>query len=154
MTPQPLSRWMMLFLAVSLLVLVVLLAGCFGTIGVTVTWNPRVMLNGTVTKSAEIALNTGRIQVFTQTSVSSNGVPPRGPSLRWDGYRPGLPDVKRMIWEFDAHPLPLPSGQLYLFAFPIWLLALPFLIAPAIYLRRRLKKRPEPAGFAVVELAE
>ena len=150
MTRRPMSKWLMVWSVISLLVLVVLLVGCFGTFGVTVS-NSRG-LNGTVTDSAEIALNAGRVRIFTSTTVTSNGTYPHGPSLRWDGYRPDLPDIKRMVWEFDAHPLTLPSGQVFLFAFPIWMIALPCLIAPAIYLRRRFKKRPEFEGFAVVEL--
>jgi len=66
-----------------------------------------------------------------------------------------LPDIKRSLWEFDNHTVVGSKSMIRaeIVAFPIWCVALPFLIAPAIYFRRRLKRRPEPAGFAVVGVA-
>jgi hypothetical protein len=62
------------------------------------------------------------------------------------------PDFPRAIWEFDAHSLPPINGsQAKIFACPIWCLAMPWLIAPIVWLRRRLKnEREEPRGFGVL----
>ena len=42
------------------------------------------------------------------------------------------------------------SSTRYVLACPIWCAMLPWLIARALWLRRRLRKN-EPAGFAVVQ---
>lgn len=67
-------------------------------------------------------------------------------------FRPArLPDLRRCLWEFDCHPLNIAGGGAYIVACPIWCVALPFLIAPALWLRKMRKRRVEPAGFGVIQ---
>ena len=60
---------------------------------------------------------------------------------------------------FDAHPLTLSSvpgsSSLYLVACPIWAIALPFLIAPTIWLRRwhiERRRTLEQRGFPITSI--
>ena len=133
----------------SVLILAGLLVGCFGTVGVNID-RIFAMSNGSGMQTINIGLDAGRVRITTQSGTLSNGVVAPRTSVRWERWRPRLPDMKRMIWEFDAHPLALPSGQVFLLAFPIWVAAIPFLVVLIIYIRRRMKNRREPAGFAVV----
>jgi hypothetical protein len=64
-------------------------------------------------------------------------------------FHPGLPEPRSCLWEFDAHlQLAGPAGVFDIFAFPIWCVLLPCLIAPLIWLRRL---RIKPQGFAVIQ---
>jgi hypothetical protein len=146
---------MMFFLCFSMVVLALLPLGYFGRIGVSVTdtWAPGKVpaLRRTV-----ISFDGGRMTCWIDTDTRPAGHSSvGGRSFMRARWRPRLPDIKHALVGFDSHSLPVNiGGSLYLFAFPMWCIALPFLIAPTIYLRRRLKKRPEPAGFAVVEIAK
>jgi hypothetical protein len=66
-------------------------------------------------------------------------------------WPPQAPQIMRSIWEFDAHTLAVTPGSVtWIIACPIWCVMLPFLIAPGVWLRRRLRqKRQTPRGFAV-----
>jgi len=66
-------------------------------------------------------------------------------------WPPQAPEIRRSIWEFDAHRLLVRPGSVtWIIACPIWCVMLPFLIAPGIWLRRKLlQKRQTPRGFAV-----
>jgi hypothetical protein len=141
------------FLGLSIVVLTLLSFGYFGRVGVILT---RTSAPGTAPafRGTDISLDAGRVTCWIDTNPAPalpNAV--AGRAVKWKPWRPRSPDIKHAVAGFDSHPLPVLGGRLYLFAFPIWCIALPFLIAPALCLRRRLKKRPEPAGFAVVEIA-
>lgn len=61
------------------------------------------------------------------------------------------PDLRRSVWEFDAHHLNIPgASSALIIACPIWCVALPFMIAPAMWMWRRRKGRRVVEGFAVV----
>jgi hypothetical protein len=75
------------------------------------------------------------------------GVNPLG--FRWRGHLLPWrsPDMRRSIWEFDAHR-PLGPGS-FILACPIWCVAAPLLIAPWCWWRSR-RNRQSPAGFEVL----
>jgi hypothetical protein len=62
-------------------------------------------------------------------------------------FRLHRPDVPRSIWEFDAHSIPQSNYRYYILACPIWCIALPCLIAPALWFRKR--RHANAAGFPV-----
>lgn len=100
----------------------------------------------------ELALENGRLQCF---STSSSAIP-RGfgnrirvrPITRLWPLQP--PEMSKTLLGFDAHPLPgmFPGSSMYLLSCPIWFAALPFLVAPMNWLRKR--RRVEAPRFAVV----
>ena len=66
-------------------------------------------------------------------------------ATRW---RWRLPELRRSVWEFDAHKLPFPGASVsWIVAFPIWVGLLPTLGCPAMWWLRR--RRRECRGFAV-----
>jgi hypothetical protein len=70
-------------------------------------------------------------------------------------HLPGGRDVRRAIWEFDAHTLVSPAasspGWVFLLAFPIWCAAVPCAAFPAAaWLRRRRAIARRAEGFAVI----
>jgi len=140
---------------ISLLVLVVFAFGCVATFGpaylhnVVVGPNPHML-------DIELTLQSGRVAIYWE---AWNNPPaavkiPTGTHLYWRPVRFRLPDFRRIFWEFDAHPLVLPPNNpwVFLFAFPIWCIAWPFLIAPVMWLRGR--KAPELAGFSVIQSSD
>ena len=63
--------------------------------------------------------------------------------FRWPGLR-------ECLWEFDWRHLSYVDGtSQFIVACPIWCLALPLLVAPTLWWRRR-QRRPQPAGFSVL----
>jgi len=65
-------------------------------------------------------------------------------------WPPQPPELKRSIWEFDAHFMSgSPGPSTFILACPIWCAMVPFLIAPALWVRKRRKKRQISRGFAV-----
>jgi hypothetical protein len=146
---------MKIVLVLSTVVLSVLLLGYFGTFGVVIarTSPPQ---NASAVKTTAITLDAGRVRIWTETNTTPRrtiGV--TRPSMEWELWRPRFPDIRRSLWEFDNHTVVGSRAWVRadIVAFPIWCVALPFLIAPAMYLRRRLKQHREPAGFAVVGVA-
>ena len=148
---------MKVLLVGSIVVLSVLFLGYFGFFGVSLTRNYPAGISPTY-KSTQISLDSGRVRIWTEVDMRPAPHPHNRIVRRWiewDMWRPRLPDIKRSIWEFDNHRIVGSKAiiQARIFAFPIWCVALPFLIAPTICLRRRLKNRRDPEGFSVVELA-
>ena len=95
-----------------------------------------------------LRLDYGRACLVSETW--SNSVPAHNWTLNWDAARwpPHAPQFRRSIWEFDAHSIPVPApSRLFLLACPIWCLALPWLIAPTLWLSRRLQSRRTRKGF-------
>jgi hypothetical protein len=140
---------------ISLLALVVLAFGCVATFGpaylhnVVSGPNPHVL-------DVELVFQRGRIAIYWEVwnNPPATATIPLGTHLYWHPARFRLPDLRRMGWAFDAHPLVLPPNNpwVFLFAFPIWCIAIPFLIAPVMWLRGR--KAPELAGFSVIQGSE
>lgn len=102
----------------------------------------------------EIELSQGRFAIWinplTKASRPLFGAPGwhvRRPQLRG----PRAPSISRSF-DFDAHSFAIVgSPQTFLFAFPIWCLLLPSLIAPALWWRQRRRERAMPQGFAVLQ---
>ena len=62
------------------------------------------------------------------------------------------PDWRCVFWEFDAHWINIGnSSRTLVLSFPIWCAAIPFLIPPILWLRRR--KRGMDRGFPVTDEA-
>ena len=138
---------------ISLLVLVVLAFGCVAE------FEPAFLHNhggpNPYAVDIEIKIQRGRIATYWEAwnNPPATAKIPIGTHLYWRGVRFGPPDLRRMGWEFDAHPL-LPATGLwvFLFAFPIWCIAWPFLITPVMWLRGR--KAPQLAGFSVIQSSD
>jgi hypothetical protein len=107
--------------------------------------------------SVELAEGRMRIWIETWHSPPRPGIP-AGRTIRRMGsvldFR--VPKLDRAIGGFDFHSLPagLTSGSnAFIIACPIWFLALPFCVAPLIWLRqwreRQRRLREEVAGFPV-----
>jgi hypothetical protein len=135
--------------AISLLALAVLATGYFAEFGPLVQYNvfsgphPRQV-------SVDLQLQAGRVAFYWQ---NSNIAPTKGAikklNVRWRGLRFRSPDLRRSFWEFDGHLLmSTKSAQLYIFAFPIWFLVVPCLIAPLLWLRKR--KGGPMGGFPII----
>jgi hypothetical protein len=111
-----------------------------------------------------VAFDRGRFTIWTETwpAPSQPGQVGHGVAIRpLARFRLRFPKIDgHAFGGFDAHPLRVSgasgSTSLYLIACPIWALALPFLIAPTIWLRRwhieRRRKR-EQQGFPVTSIA-
>jgi hypothetical protein len=101
----------------------------------------------------------GRVSLYRETANPGSSGTPIGfhiiPRARFLPLRP--PDLKRSIWEFDAHNLlsPTPGTGRFLLACPIWCACVPLLIAPSIWLvnwrRKRTRDRAKVEGFSVVQ---
>jgi hypothetical protein len=141
---------------VSLAVLCILLLGYFCSCGpaldVTKAGPPLTQ------KEFQLRLDRGRVcfyYIAFYTSSTATGKPtPPGTSVRWMGTPLPhlLPDVRRSVWEFDAHWLTAARWKGYLLAFPIWCAALPFLIAPGTWFYKR-RQRQSARGFPVQSAA-
>lgn len=110
-----------------------------------------------------VALERGRFTIWTQTllSPSQQGQGGHGFSIRpLARFRLRFPKIdSHALGGFDAHPLTLSSvpgsSSLYLVACPIWAIALPFLIAPTIWLRRwhiERRRTLEQRGFPITSI--
>ena len=135
----------------SVAMLALLACGLVGRVGVDIQY---IAGSGTqaLYQEREVSLENGRLQCFSTSSSAiprgfANGLHLR-PFIQFWPIR--LPDVRKMIFGFDAHSLPgMPKGQkLFLLSCPIWFAALPFLIAPVVWLRKR--RRAEAPRFAVI----
>ena len=144
------SKRFTFFLCLSMVVLGLLPLGYFGRVGIAVRRTSSTG-NTPAFKNTEFLLDGGRFACWIETGTSPAGPDSvEGRSLRWMRWRPRLPDIKHAVLGFDSHPLPVTGASLFLFAFPLWCVALPFVVAPVIYFRRRIKNVREPAGFAVI----
>lgn len=134
----------------SLILLAVLPVGYTGTWGFAVTHARQSATSVIPTyDTVRIYLDSGRLAVWWDPRQ------PAGPRWRW--MRPILrrPSLSRSLWEFDAHFLPTGRGspQLFLFACPIWCVAVPFIVMPALWWRRRQRRLEQyhVPGFSVLQ---
>lgn len=63
-------------------------------------------------------------------------------------WPPRAPELRKSLWEFDARR-PHSGPMTFIFGCPIWCAMVPFLIAPALWLRKRRRKPTIARGFAV-----
>lgn len=148
------SPFLTLAVVVSLCVLAILVCGYFGSVGVFIRPRAQAAAAGGKEPFVTLRAENGRVRYLSQRLASSTAArlsPGRVyPSIDFLPFR--SPDLRRSIWEFDAHSLNLGSSpSAWLAACPIWCIALPFLIAPLLRLRKWRKRRPDPAGFSVIE---
>jgi hypothetical protein len=102
-----------------------------------------------VTFDMSVSLESGGIELLCMKGPSDVPVP-TGFQIFWPRFLISGPNLRRSLWGFGGRSLLYINGwRLFLFAFPIWCAALPFLIAPLIWLRKRRKVRD--AGFPVVQ---
>jgi hypothetical protein len=145
------QRLRTLWLCFSLLALLVL------AFGYTTRFGPKLIRQtsaGAPVQVTELCLDRGwvRLLVASLTPLSIATASPT--EFAWDGPSwQGPPHIRRSIWEFDAHRIPDPSASIFILAFPIWCLALPFVIAPALWLHRRHRARSTPKGFDLSPVA-
>ncbi|HEY8751792.1 MAG TPA: hypothetical protein VIM11_27675 [Tepidisphaeraceae bacterium] len=133
----------------------ILALGYIGTIGVAVRRNAPTGINPAY-ETMILTAGQGRVRYWIETDPSA---PSAGPARTafylypvWP-FRP--PEMRRSIWEFDAHALVLTKGgaTAFILACPIWCVALPWLVFPGIWLwRRRRQRHNPPEGFSVVEI--
>jgi hypothetical protein len=98
-----------------------------------------------------------RFLVAVFLTQQGTGQIPLGTHVGWNSFfHHGFrlrPPPWRLLLDFEAHALPMasvaPGYSAEIFAFPLWCLILPSLIAPAIWLRTRLKERRQARGFDV-----
>jgi hypothetical protein len=102
---------------------------------------------------ADLNLGSGRIELWF-IKAPSNAAVPTGFQIFWpQRFQISGHDLLRSLWEFDTRSSLFTNGsRTFLFAFPIWCAAAPFLIAPIIWLRRR--RRGRDAGFPVVQTGD
>jgi hypothetical protein len=127
----------------SIAALALLAAGYFVHSGPRVIWGRTAPYRG-----LEVVVDRGRVAVWYSDDLATP-IPGRF-NLGWAGdpLRFAAPDVRRSLWEFDAHWLTTGSGMhLFLLAFPIWLAAIPFLLVITLWWRRR--QGHESVGFPV-----
>ena len=81
--------------------------------------------------------------------------PTSGWHVQWHADGRSRLDLRRAIWDADAHPLvSSPTESTYISAAPIWYFEVPLLVAPLAWLRsvgRRRRGRADRQGFAVAE---
>lgn len=132
----------------SLACLAVLLCGYVGRFGPFIRWQTTansVLMDRIFSLSLEEGRFAARYMALG-APLASQGV--RTPEIGWDQrfWPPRAPPLSRSVWEFDAHRVFLTprSGvsSFSIFAFPIWCLALPCLVFPMLWLRRRAAKKP------------
>ncbi|HEX4055462.1 MAG TPA: hypothetical protein VHX86_14450 [Tepidisphaeraceae bacterium] len=127
------------FALISLIALGVLALGCFAEFGPAYLHN---IVGGPRPHAldVELQLQRGRVAIYWETwnNPPARFFVPTGTHIYWHPVRFRSPDLRRSFWEFDAHPL-IPAKGLWVFllAFPIWCAAIPCLIAPLMWLRKR-----------------
>ena len=135
--PNPHDAWsnriLMVLLPLSLVLLIRLLCGYVGRIGFVVQGNAPGRGGGPAYHAVTIAADRGRVVCWLETSMAApvTGIP-TGISVRDTVYLlpPRPPELRRSIWEFDAHTLGLVRGaNVFLLACPIWCVAALCLIA-------------------------
>jgi hypothetical protein len=146
-------HWLALFAVASVVMLIVLAWGYPSAVGLFVQYNSPA---SKWCHEWSVVTEDGRVKaMWLGYSVAS------GPSLqpRWYHHwiyptrgRLRAPSMKHSLWEFDAHTHKGGWMQMSfsIFACPIWCCALPCLVAPLLWLRKRRKNRDQGPGFAVV----
>lgn len=139
----------------SLICLAILACGYFGRIGFAQLTTIKQGNSSAVLMRTQVIGGDGRIAWWRQETPGAlaDGMAPvrheLRPVIQFFPFRP--PDIRRCLWEFDDHELILSAfGKARIVAFPLWCAAIPFLIAPAMWLRKWRKKRAEPAGFPLL----
>lgn len=144
--PRPLLS---AFVMISLITLAVLVLGCFAEFGPAYLHN---VVGGPKPRARDIELHLQRGRVAIYWEIWNNppaGSAPGGTHIYGRPVRFRSPDLRRSFWEFDAHPLiPAKGPWVFLLAFPIWCAALPCLIAPLMWLRKR--RTTQLSAFPVV----
>jgi hypothetical protein len=107
-----------------------------------------------VYRQVTLSLDRGRGVVFWEQWRGAPVGVAAGWHLGWRGpaWRLEAPDMKRSVWDFDAHPLPggkAAWSTAYILACPIWCLALPVLVAPTIWFLKKRRSKEEARGFSV-----
>lgn len=135
----------------SLAMLALLACGLVGRIGVDIQY-----ITGSGAQALhhrrELSVEDGRVRCFSITSAFI----PRGfgTSIRFHPFSEfwplRTPDVSKLLFGFDDHPLPgtSPATAMYILSCPTWFAALPFLISPVLWVRKR--RRAEAPRFAVI----
>jgi hypothetical protein len=129
----------------SLLFMVLLLVGCFVRIALAA-----VFYNNTHgSEAVSVAFDGGRVGL----DYWGAGVPTLHSTVAfaWDPPKIRMPDAKRLLWQFDVSSARTGgSGNTYrLVEFPVWIVILPCLISPILWLRRRMRTN-NSRGFAVI----
>jgi hypothetical protein len=145
---HPRSRWLILLAALSLAVIAYLSLGFVGNTG------PLLLHAGSngVCHRWSAVVGGGRVAVWSEHWSNKPATTPLGYFWSWRAkfWPPRAPDPKRCFWEFDAHQVTsTPTSSSFLIACPIWCVALPFTIAPLMWLKRR-RQAAERQGFAVI----
>jgi hypothetical protein len=150
-------------LIISLTMLALCLLGFGGTIGVLIR-RPSPTVASPYSERT-IVLDRGRFTIWTETWPA----PPSPPPGAQIPTRLSIEPVARFplrfpkinghaLGGFDAHWLDAPGrggGALYLIACPIWALALPSLLAPTIWFRRRhaeRRRKRQQHGFPITSI--
>ena len=137
---------------VSLLIAAGLCCGYLARFGTTIGYVPSTS-GVTSLREFDLLADKGRIEIFSGTAQTKP--PPNlrtGINVRWAMKFPRMPDLRRSVWDFDAHPLFVSSGNAFIIAFPLWCLILPSLLPSALWLRKRLRDRRQTRGFEVQEI--
>jgi len=114
-----------------------LLCGYFAKVGVY--WVRPIPGSPIAGRSWAVELDTGTARVIWMSTAGMG-------SKHGAFLRPGLPRVGASLWGFEAFGF-MGTAQNVLQC-PIWLLAIPFTIAPIVWLRRRKRDRVA-RGFVV-----
>src|SRR4051794_2465727 len=128
--------------AFSLAMLLLLACGYVARIGFDVYrgW-PRSMRGY---QHLELTLEEGRVKFWSDHGTVDPLTPLQNfkahATFRWRPVRLARPG--RALWDFDAHALPATKSTpaAYIVAFPIWCAALPWLIAPTMWMSKRYKR--------------
>jgi len=135
----------------SLVLLATLACGYFGVLALF--FRPRVPVVGGMDAYSVLQVGYGQVSFLSLTRQTPTGQTFRSPGihpiLQFRPFRP--PSIRRCIWGFDArriHAGDLRESGLTIDC-PIWCAAVPLLIAPALWFRKR--RRNEPGGFSVIE---
>lgn len=134
----------------SLVLLATLACGYFGVLALF--FRPRVPVVGGMDAYSVLQVGYGQVSFLSLTRQTPTGQTFRSPGMHpiveFRPFRP--PSIRVCIWGFDARRLHGDFRESALMIdCPIWCAALPLLIAPALWFRKRRKN--QPGGFSVIE---
>lgn len=147
-----------IFAAASVLMVGLLAAGFMGRLDVSVL-HASLARSPAAYRVVQLGVDRGRVVSYWSRASGAAAASP-GLLAMPDGFSffhtiriwPPRPlDRRRAVWEFDAHFMSgSPGPSTFILACPIWCAMVPFLIAPALWVRRRRRRKREIArGFAV-----